>query len=112
MLLYAAPALNLRLKQLDELNVCWNNVFRKIFGYRRSESVKHVVIYALGRVYFKYLLLLHTVKFYKRLYFKSGLLYDVFWSFMIFKCDDCMSCLLYTSPSPRDRQKSRMPSSA
>mgnify|MGYP000597415002 CR=1 FL=1 len=24
----------------------------------------------------------------------------------------CWSCLLYTSPSPRDRQKSRMPSSA
>ena len=24
----------------------------------------------------------------------------------------CSSCLLYTSPSPRDRQKSRMPSSA
>ena len=31
-------------------------------------------------------------------------------------CPDCVaifqSCLLYTSPSPRDRQKSRMPSSA
>ena len=26
--------------------------------------------------------------------------------------DNCVSCLLYTSPSPRDRQKSRMPSSA
>ena len=26
--------------------------------------------------------------------------------------DDCNICLLYTSPSPRDRQKSRMPSSA
>ena len=26
--------------------------------------------------------------------------------------DDDTSCLLYTSPSPRDRQKSRMPSSA
>src|SRR5678810_1056015 len=26
--------------------------------------------------------------------------------------DQAMSCLLYTSPSPRDRQKSRMPSSA
>ena len=26
--------------------------------------------------------------------------------------DDVSSCLLYTSPSPRDRQKSRMPSSA
>ena len=27
-------------------------------------------------------------------------------------CDDPNFCLLYTSPSPRDRQKSRMPSSA
>ena len=26
--------------------------------------------------------------------------------------DDLNNCLLYTSPSPRDRQKSRMPSSA
>ena len=26
--------------------------------------------------------------------------------------DKCQGCLLYTSPSPRDRQKSRMPSSA
>ena len=26
--------------------------------------------------------------------------------------DGYMTCLLYTSPSPRDRQKSRMPSSA
>ena len=25
---------------------------------------------------------------------------------------DMLACLLYTSPSPRDRQKSRMPSSA
>jgi len=88
-LLYAAPALTLQCKQIDELNACWNNVFRKIFGYRRSESVKDV-IYGLGRVNFKYLLLLRTVKFYKRLYLKSGLLLDVFWSFMIFNCDDCM----------------------
>ena len=27
-------------------------------------------------------------------------------------CDAGTACLLYTSPSPRDRQKSRMPSSA
>ena len=26
--------------------------------------------------------------------------------------EDLVGCLLYTSPSPRDRQKSRMPSSA
>ena len=29
-----------------------------------------------------------------------------------FAGDNSLSCLLYTSPSPRDRQKSRMPSSA
>ena len=28
------------------------------------------------------------------------------------RIDGSVSCLLYTSPSPRDRQKSRMPSSA
>ena len=28
------------------------------------------------------------------------------------KTTDCMACLLYTSPSPRDRTRSRMPSSA
>ena len=28
------------------------------------------------------------------------------------KIDEVLGCLLYTSPSPRDRQKSRMPSSA
>jgi len=29
-LLYAAPALTLQCEQIDELNACWNNVFRKI----------------------------------------------------------------------------------
>ena len=31
---------------------------------------------------------------------------------LINNSDDCTSCLLYTSPSPRDSQLSRMPSSA
>ena len=31
---------------------------------------------------------------------------------ILFKVFGSWSCLLYTSPSPRDRQKSRMPSSA
>ena len=30
----------------------------------------------------------------------------------LFKHDDPKSCLLYTSPSPRDKRQSRMPSSA
>ena len=46
--------------------------------------------------------------------FKSGKvreLYDLGDSLIIVSTDR-ISCLLYTSPSPRDRQKSRMPSSA
>ena len=30
----------------------------------------------------------------------------------VYDRNDALGCLLYTSPSPRDRQKSRMPSSA
>ena len=36
---------------------------------------------------------------------------DVLW-YLTRLCDVYNICLLYTSPSPRDRQKSRMPSSA
>ena len=32
-LMYAAPALHLSVKQTSELNVCWNTVFRRIFRY-------------------------------------------------------------------------------
>ena len=38
----------------------------------------------------------------------AGLYSDI----SLFTCDPQLGCLLYTSPSPRDRQKSRMPSSA
>ena len=30
----------------------------------------------------------------------------------MYECADYYACLLYTSPSPRDRTRSRMPSSA
>ena len=43
----------------------------------------------------------------KDLIYEALLVYKV-----IFFRDQNISCLLYTSPSPRDRQKSRMPSSA
>ena len=45
--MYAAPALTLKQKQIDEMNACRNGVYRKIFGYGRTESVKEV--YGLGR---------------------------------------------------------------
>ena len=40
------------------------------------------------------------------------LLYSRFWHKVLFDLGYVNTCLLYTSPSPRDRQKSRMPSSA
>ena len=35
-----------------------------------------------------------------------------YWYAETFRIRQLYTCLLYTSPSPRDRQKSRMPSSA
>jgi len=40
-LLYASPALSLTCKQISELNLCWNGVVRRIFGYHNWESVRH-----------------------------------------------------------------------
>ena len=37
-------------------------------------------------------------------------IFGPYWS--ITRFDDIMACLLYTSPSPRDKRQSRMPSSA
>jgi len=59
------------------LNACWNNVIRRIFGYHRWESVK-AVIYGLGRLNVRYEIIVRKLKFYKRWYFKSGFLHDVF----------------------------------
>ena len=42
---------------------------------------------------------------------KDGEVMDIFGSKKIFK-RQCECCLLYTSPSPRDRTRYRMPSSA
>ena len=38
--MHAIPALSLKSTQVDELNVCCNNVFRRIFNYNKWESVK------------------------------------------------------------------------
>jgi len=88
-LLYASPALTFQCKQtqISELNAHWNSVIRRILGYQRSESVK-AVIHALCRVNLKFQLLLHRVKFYKRLYFIPDLLCNVFWVYLLTDTDD------------------------
>ena len=88
--MYASSALNFKHKQIGELNAYWNSVIRRIFGYQHSESVK-AVLYGLGRLNFKHLLLLHKVKFYKCLFLKSGFLHNVLWvSLNNESCDECM----------------------
>jgi len=59
---YAIPALSLKSRQVDELNVCWNNVFRGIFNYNKWESVKAVIL-SLGRINLKHLIMLRKLSF-------------------------------------------------
>jgi len=61
-LMYAIPALLLKSRQVDELNVCWNNVFRRIFNYNKWESVKAVIL-GLGRLNLKHLIMLRKINF-------------------------------------------------
>ena len=44
--------------------------------------------------------------------FELGTGHGILIPYLCEKAKNVISCLLYTSPSPRDRQKSRMPSSA
>jgi len=88
--MYASPALTLHSKQISELNACWHNVIRRISGYQRWESVKGV-IYGLGRLNVAFEFLVRGVKFYKRLYFKSDFIHDIFWAVLLSdNRDNCM----------------------
>ena len=55
---------------------------------------------------------------YKNMYYKQAHKFNNFFAINNIELEDILKdslyivCLLYTSPSPRDRQKSRMPSSA
>ena len=41
--MYAAAALILKQKQIDELNACWNGVCGNIFRYSHTESVNEII---------------------------------------------------------------------
>ena len=69
-----------------------------VFNLLRFFSV-HLVLYCLYRHHFHHIILLHS-----RIQHQN---HHARLKYMYFSI-----CLLYTSPSPRDRQKSRMPSSA
>jgi len=43
--LYGLDVVDLSAHQVHELDVCWNNAYRNIFGYRQWESVKMLIFY-------------------------------------------------------------------
>jgi len=52
-------------------------------------------LYGLGRLNVTYEIIVRKLKFYKRLYFKSGFLHDVFWAALLSdRSDDCLRVFL------------------
>jgi len=56
-LMYAIPALLLTTRQVSELNACWNNAIRRVFGYNKWESVSALLL-SLERLNVKRLIML------------------------------------------------------
>jgi hypothetical protein len=80
-LTYAVATLKLTVKQEDELNACWNTVYRKIFGFHKWESVK-CFIWGLGRLDLHHIILQRKFKFYLHLLnSRENFLCDIFWIF-------------------------------
>ena len=48
---------------MKELNVCWNNVIRRVFGYHKWESVSALLL-SLERLNVRYLIMLRKVTFF------------------------------------------------
>jgi len=68
-------------RQLDELNVCWNNVIRKLFNYNKWQSVKSVLFH-IDRLNVTHLIMMRKINFYRNPHApKNGTSY-VFMSFL------------------------------
>ena len=98
LLTYGCNALTYSNKQINDLNVCLNNVYRTIFGFNRWESVK-VFICGLGRLNFHYLQNLYKSKFFFHLlYSDCSILYDLFFVNIKLK-DECYFNCIFKSRS-------------
>ena len=64
LLVYCVGALRLTSSAVRQLSVCWNDAFRKIFHYKRFESVRTLQI-EFGTVDFQHLYDLHRWSFLK-----------------------------------------------
>ena len=68
---YACSAVRFTKSQLNDLNVCWNSVYRRIFGFCKFEPV-HCFIAGLCRLDFQHIHLLLTLKFIECAQFTSN----------------------------------------
>ena len=68
---YACSAISFTKSHLNDLNVCRNFVYRRIFGFCKSEPV-HCFIAGLGRLDFLHIHLLLTLTFIKCVQFTSN----------------------------------------
>ena len=81
-IMYAIPALSLTNRQVNELNICWNNVIRRLFGYHKWESVSALLL-SLGRLSVRYLLMLRKVMFYIRIFYShNAFIHNLFLLFL------------------------------
>ena len=95
LLTYASAALTLTSQQLNDLNVCWNTVYRLIFKFNRWESVK-CFIHGLGRLNLIYIFNVARVKFFDHLRNSPNVvLYSLLWTYFSDCCvkDQCLSSL-------------------
>jgi hypothetical protein len=80
-LTYAIGALSLSAQQLNELNVCWNSIYRIIFHFNKWESVKGF-IHGLGRLNFMYIFYVCRSKFYHHLLnVRNPVLINLLWKY-------------------------------
>ena len=78
-LTYAVAVIKYSTKQEDELNACWNSVYRKLFGFNKWESVKSFIC-GLGRLDFHHITRIFRTKFYFHVLRTSNmLLNNMFW---------------------------------
>ena len=79
LLTYAGNAVLYNNKQLSDLNVCLNTVYRMIFGFNRWESVKSFIC-GMGRLNFHYLYRLCKCKFFHHIInSNNAILYNAFY---------------------------------
>jgi len=78
-LTYAAPAVSLKTRQLNELNSCWNSAYRRVFGFHRWESVRSFIC-GLGRLDLKHVIMLRKCRWLCKIRTsQNSLILNLFW---------------------------------